>query len=147
MSYLAAFVSTVYSIEVILIVMGMTAAVTMIIVLVATFSKVVYLFSDAFYYFLRFLHTATIYAVLFLLISSLLLFKYHIKNYYYLILMTQPQFDLTMRPGLMLIIGLVAIVAIFTVLIILLFTHIMVLRLVIAIIGTLLLCLVHIFDF
>lgn len=43
MSYLAAFVSMIYSIEVILIVIGMTAAVTTIIVFVATFSKV-YLF-------------------------------------------------------------------------------------------------------
>ncbi|XP_020292501.1 protein lifeguard 1-like isoform X2 [Pseudomyrmex gracilis] len=42
MSYLAAFVSTIYSIEVILIVMGMTAAVTTIIVFVATFSKYLY---------------------------------------------------------------------------------------------------------
>ncbi|XP_070172478.1 protein lifeguard 1 [Polyergus mexicanus] len=94
MSYLAAFVSVFYSIEVILIVMGMTAVVTMIIALVATFSK----------------------------------------------------FDLTMRPGLLMVIGLVSIVAIFTMLIILLFTHIMVFRLVIAIIGTLLLCMYLYFD-
>ncbi|GAB1868562.1 Protein lifeguard 1-like [Camponotus japonicus] len=94
MSYLAAFVSVFYDIEVILIVMGMTAAVTTIIALIATFSK----------------------------------------------------FDLTMRPGLLMVIGLVSIVAIFTVLIILLFTHIMGLRLVIAIIGTLLLCLYLYFD-
>ncbi|XP_077266012.1 protein lifeguard 1 isoform X2 [Temnothorax americanus] len=71
MSYLAAFVSVFYSIEVILIVMGMTAAVTTIIALVATFSR----------------------------------------------------FDLTMRPGLLMVIGVVSIVAIFTLLIILLFTH------------------------
>jgi len=43
MSYLAAFVSVFYSIEVILIVLGMTAAVTMIIALVATFSRVVFI--------------------------------------------------------------------------------------------------------
>lgn len=55
------------------------------------------------------------------------------------------QFDLTMRPGMLMVIGLVSIVAIFTVLIILLFTHIVVLRLVIAIIGTLLLCMVSVF--
>ncbi|XP_071565922.1 protein lifeguard 1 isoform X2 [Temnothorax nylanderi] len=42
MSYLAAFVSVFYSIEVILIVMGMTAAVTTIIALVATFSRYLY---------------------------------------------------------------------------------------------------------
>ncbi|XP_011169185.1 protein lifeguard 1 [Solenopsis invicta] len=94
MSYLAAFVSVFYSIEVILIVMGMTVAVTMIIVLVATFSR----------------------------------------------------FDLTMRPGLLMVIGLVSIVAIFTILIILLFTQVIILRLVIAIIGTLLLCMYLYFD-
>ncbi|XP_012058581.1 PREDICTED: protein lifeguard 3-like [Atta cephalotes] len=94
MSYIAAFVSVFYTIEVILIVLGMTAVVTMIIALVATFST----------------------------------------------------FDLTMRPGLLMIVGLVAIVSIFTVLIILLFTHIIVLRLVIAIIGTLLLCMYLYFD-
>ncbi|XP_036142690.1 protein lifeguard 3 isoform X2 [Monomorium pharaonis] len=55
-------------------------------------------------------------------------------------------FDLTMRPGMLMVIGLVSIVTIFTILIILLFTHIMVLRLVIAIIGTLLLCLYLYFD-
>ncbi|EZA54620.1 Fas apoptotic inhibitory molecule [Ooceraea biroi] len=42
MSYLSAFVSVFYSIEVILIVMGMTAIVTFIIALVATFSKYLY---------------------------------------------------------------------------------------------------------
>ncbi|XP_011699312.1 PREDICTED: protein lifeguard 1-like isoform X2 [Wasmannia auropunctata] len=42
MSYLSAFVSVFYSIEVILIVMGMTAAVTTIIALVATFSRYLY---------------------------------------------------------------------------------------------------------
>ncbi|XP_077266013.1 protein lifeguard 1 isoform X3 [Temnothorax americanus] len=94
MSYLAAFVSVFYSIEVILIVMGMTAAVTTIIALVATFSR----------------------------------------------------FDLTMRPGLLMVIGVVSIVAIFTLLIILLFTHVRVLRLIIAIIGTLLLCMYLYFD-
>ncbi|KAL6260328.1 hypothetical protein P5V15_007859 [Pogonomyrmex californicus] len=94
MSYLAAFISVLYSIEVILIVMGMTAIVTTIIALVATFSR----------------------------------------------------FDLTMRPGMVMVAGLVAIVSIFTVLIVLLFTHIMVLRLVIAIIGTLLLCMYLYFD-
>ncbi|XP_028048842.1 protein lifeguard 1 isoform X1 [Monomorium pharaonis] len=94
MSYLAAFVSVFYTIEVILVVMGMTAAVTTIITFVATFTR----------------------------------------------------FDLTMRPGMLMVIGLVSIVTIFTILIILLFTHIMVLRLVIAIIGTLLLCLYLYFD-
>ncbi|XP_026827315.1 protein lifeguard 3 isoform X2 [Ooceraea biroi] len=94
MSYLSAFVSVFYSIEVILIVMGMTAIVTFIIALVATFSK----------------------------------------------------FDLTMRPGMLMVIGLVAIVTIFTMLIIMIFTHILVLRLVISIIGTLLLCMYLYFD-
>ncbi|KYQ60001.1 Fas apoptotic inhibitory molecule 2 [Trachymyrmex zeteki] len=42
MSYLAAFVSVFYTIEVILIVLGMTAIVTMIIALVATFSTYLY---------------------------------------------------------------------------------------------------------
>jgi len=59
--------------------------------------------------------------------------------------MMKLQFDLTMRPGLLMVIGLVSIIAIFTVLIILLFTHIIILRLVIAIIGTLLLCMVSAF--
>nr|XP_012230357.1 PREDICTED: protein lifeguard 1-like [Linepithema humile] len=94
MSYLAAFVSVFYSIEVILVVMGMTAVVTMLISLVATFSR----------------------------------------------------FDLTMRPGLLMVIGLVAIVTIFTMLIIFIFTHIMIMRLIIAIIGTLLLSLYLYFD-
>ncbi|XP_050461666.1 protein lifeguard 1-like [Cataglyphis hispanica] len=94
MSYLAAFVSVFYSVEVILIVMGMTAVVTMIIALIATFSA----------------------------------------------------FDLTMRPGLLMVVGLVSIVSIFTVLIILLFTHIIIFRLVISVIGTLLLCMYLYFD-
>ncbi|KAG5325334.1 LFG2 protein, partial [Pseudoatta argentina] len=102
MSYLAAFISVFYDIEVILIVLGMTAVVTITIALIATFST----------------------------------------NRF----MMKLQFDLTLRPGLLMIIGLVAIVSIFTVLIILLFTHIMVLRLVIAIIGTLLLCMYLYFD-
>jgi len=59
--------------------------------------------------------------------------------------MMKLQFDLTMRPGLLMVVGLVSIIAIFTVLIILLFTHIIILRLVIAIIGTLLLCMVSAF--
>ncbi|KAH0950817.1 hypothetical protein HN011_007635 [Eciton burchellii] len=93
-SYLAAFVSAFYEIEVILIVMGMTAVVVFIIALIATFSK----------------------------------------------------FDLTMRSGVLMVIGLVAIVTIFTLLIIMIFARIMVLRLVIAIIATLLLCLYLYFD-
>lgn len=40
MSYLAAFVSVLYSVEMILIALGMTAMVTIIIAFIATFSKV-----------------------------------------------------------------------------------------------------------
>ncbi|XP_032688034.1 protein lifeguard 3-like [Odontomachus brunneus] len=94
MSYLAAFVSVFYSVEMILIALGMTAMVTIIITFIATFSK----------------------------------------------------FDLTMRAGLLMIFGLVAVVSIFTMIIILLFTYISVLRLLISIIGTLLLSMYLYFD-
>ncbi|XP_014471588.1 PREDICTED: protein lifeguard 3-like [Dinoponera quadriceps] len=94
MSYLAAFASVLYSIEVILLALGMTAVVTIIIVFVATFSK----------------------------------------------------FDLTMRAGLLMIIGLVSIVAIFAMIFIMMFTYIPALRLLISVIATLMLSLYLYFD-
>ncbi|KAG7211253.1 hypothetical protein KM043_010562 [Ampulex compressa] len=94
MAYLTAFASVFYSVETILLAMGMTTLIALIIGCAATFCK----------------------------------------------------FDMTMRPGLLMIAGLVAIVAILTMTIVLIFTHIKVLQLIIAVIGTLLLSMYLYFD-
>nr|XP_012140988.1 PREDICTED: protein lifeguard 3-like isoform X1 [Megachile rotundata] len=94
MSYLVAFASVFYEVEIIFLAFGMTTLITLGIGLIATFSK----------------------------------------------------FDLTMRSGLMMIIGLASIVAIFVMMIVLMFTHIKVLHIVISIIGMLLLSMYLYFD-
>ncbi|CAK9823529.1 Protein lifeguard 1 [Anthophora retusa] len=94
MSYLAAFASVFYEIEIILMALGMTTAVTLGIGLIATFAK----------------------------------------------------FDLTMRTGLMMIVGLASIVAIFILIIVSLFTVMRILHIVISIIGMFLLSMYLYFD-
>ncbi|XP_017763451.1 PREDICTED: protein lifeguard 3-like [Eufriesea mexicana] len=94
MSYLAAFASVFYEMEIILMALGMTTLITLGISLVATFSK----------------------------------------------------FDLTMRTGLILIVGLASIVAIFTMIIILMFTYVKILHIMISVIGMLLLSMYLYFD-
>ncbi|KAK2581117.1 hypothetical protein KPH14_007936 [Odynerus spinipes] len=94
MSYLAAFVSVFYAVEVVLIAIGITSIVAITISFIATFTK----------------------------------------------------FDLTMRAGLITIIGLVAIVSLFVMMIILIFTYIKILHIMIGLIGTLLLSVYLFFD-
>ncbi|XP_043251052.1 protein lifeguard 3-like [Colletes gigas] len=94
MSYLAAFASAFYEVEIILMALGMTALITFGIGLLATFSK----------------------------------------------------FDLTMRTGLMMIVGLASIVSIFVMMILLMFTHIKVLHVIISVIGMILLSMYLYFD-
>ncbi|KAK9299465.1 hypothetical protein QLX08_007489 [Tetragonisca angustula] len=94
MSYLAAFVSVSFEIEVILMALIMTTLVTFGIGFIATFSK----------------------------------------------------FDLTMRTGLLMIVGLASIVSIIAIMIILLFTYIKVLHMIISIIGMVLLSMYLYFD-
>ncbi|XP_043505239.1 protein lifeguard 3-like [Polistes fuscatus] len=94
MSYLAAFVSVFYAIEVVLITLGMTAFVTITISFIATFTK----------------------------------------------------FDLTMRTGLITIIGLVGIVALFVMVMVMIFTYIRTLHILMGIIGTLLVSMYLFFD-
>ncbi|XP_028521889.2 protein lifeguard 2-like [Apis cerana] len=94
MSYLAAFVSAFYEIEIILMALGMTTLITLGISLIATFTK----------------------------------------------------FDLTMRTGILFIIGLAAIVSIFVLIITLMFTYIRLLHILISIIGMALLSTYLFFD-
>ncbi|XP_076231275.1 protein lifeguard 3-like [Calliopsis andreniformis] len=94
MSYLAAFASVFYEIEIVLMTLGMTSFMTLAIALLATFSR----------------------------------------------------FDLTMRTGLLTIVGLASIVSIMVMIIILMFTHIKVLHFVISIIGMVLLSMYLYFD-
>ncbi|XP_076761738.1 protein lifeguard 3 [Xylocopa sonorina] len=94
MSYLAAFASVVYEIEIILLALGMTTLITLGIGLIATFTK----------------------------------------------------FDLTMRTGLMMIIGFGSIIAIFVSMIILIFTYIKIVHIVISVIGMIVLSMYLYFD-
>ncbi|CAL7938933.1 unnamed protein product [Xylocopa violacea] len=94
MSYLAAFASVIYEIEIILLALGMTTLITLGIGLIATFTK----------------------------------------------------FDLTMRTGLMMIIGLGSIVAIFVSMIILIFTYIKIIHIAISVIGMIVLSMYLYFD-
>ncbi|XP_043676195.1 protein lifeguard 3-like isoform X1 [Vespula pensylvanica] len=94
MSYLAAFVSVFYALEVVLVALAMTSIVTITLSFIATFTK----------------------------------------------------FDLTMRTGLITIIGLVGIVALFAMVIVSMFMYIKTLHLMIAIIGTLLISMYLFFD-
>ncbi|XP_076380475.1 protein lifeguard 3-like isoform X2 [Megalopta genalis] len=94
LSYLAAFASVTYEIEIILMSLGMTSAITFGIGLLATFSK----------------------------------------------------FDLTMRTGLMMIVGLASILGIVVIMIVLIFTYIRVLHIVISVIGMIVLSMYLYFD-
>ncbi|XP_053986722.1 protein lifeguard 3-like isoform X1 [Hylaeus volcanicus] len=94
MSYLAAFASSFYEIEIIFMALSMTTLITFGVALLATFAK----------------------------------------------------FDLTMRTGIMMIIGLGSIVSIVVMMIVLMFTYIRVLHIVISIIGMILLSLYLYFD-
>ncbi|XP_046827818.1 protein lifeguard 3-like isoform X1 [Vespa crabro] len=94
MSYLAAFASVFYTVEVVLIALGMTTIVTITISFIATFTK----------------------------------------------------FDLTMRTGLITIIGLVGIIALFVMVMVSIFMYIKTLHIIMAIIGTLLVSMYLFFD-
>ncbi|XP_035721198.1 protein lifeguard 3-like isoform X2 [Vespa mandarinia] len=94
MSYLAAFASVFYAVEVVLIALGMTTIVTITISFIATFTK----------------------------------------------------FDLTMRTGLITIIGLVGIIALFVMVMVSIFMYIKTLHIIMAIIGTLLVSMYLFFD-
>ncbi|XP_015435098.1 PREDICTED: protein lifeguard 3-like [Dufourea novaeangliae] len=94
LSYLAAFTSVSYEVEIILMALGMSAVITFVVGVLATFSK----------------------------------------------------FDLTMRTGLVMIVGLASVLGIFVMMIILIFTYIKVLHIVMSVIGMVFLSMYLYFD-